>query len=178
MSRSSSSTEGGVPLPAVATNLRRPCKFYFSRGFCLKGNQCTYSHNLLEIGFSAAAAMELNRQWQYDKDLFARIGKDHPVEKWFTQSCAFYRRGYCDRGEFCTFIHDPSDRFVVSGTASSSSATSLDVDQSTVITPGTKTKLKILIECMYYQQGYCSRGDACRFLHSTYPGQALVDEQV
>jgi hypothetical protein len=88
---------------------RRPCKFFFTNAKCLKGDSCPYSHDLLEIGFCAAAVEWLEVQWLSDRKFFQKMALDHPVEKWFTQRCSFHNRGYCDRGMLCTFIHDEGD---------------------------------------------------------------------
>jgi Zinc finger C-x8-C-x5-C-x3-H type (and similar) len=85
---------------------RRPCKFFFANAKCLKGESCPYSHDLLEIGFGPAAVEWLEAQWLQDRKFFQKMALDHPIEKWFTQRCSFYNRGYCDRGLLCTFIHE------------------------------------------------------------------------
>jgi hypothetical protein len=63
-------------------NRCRPCKFYFSRSRCLKGDACTYSHLISEIGFSPKAVTLLEAEYRQDPLVFERMVDVHPVEKW------------------------------------------------------------------------------------------------
>ncbi|KAK9801945.1 hypothetical protein WJX73_008791 [Symbiochloris irregularis] len=54
-----------------------PCRYFFSRRRCDKGDDCRFSH-------AAAAGSELER---------------------FEEPCMFYARGRCTEGDFCRFQH-------------------------------------------------------------------------
>jgi len=93
--------------PVVTTIKRGVCKFFRETGYCKKGNQCDFSHDLV----------------------LCQVVSSQPTanDKKYKGICSYFRdRGYCRKGDQCDFSHDLTqsndDNESVSSVSSRSSA--------------------------------------------------------
>ncbi|KZT61889.1 hypothetical protein CALCODRAFT_490818 [Calocera cornea HHB12733] len=153
-----------LPVPTQSTfNKRNVCVFH-AQGRCTKGTACRFSHddaNPFSL-FNAAdyfpslypptSAAAAHGQGVGDPRGINRTLKELQHR---TRLCSFYLAGKCNRGDRCTFLHDPA--------ALEAGITPEDLERGRAGRPDGWTKMNVT--CKFWLSGRCKKEDSCPFRH-------------
>jgi len=153
-----------LPLPKAETNdshsvfgsavKRTFCKFW-QEGKCSKGEACTFAHAEHEIGqpivdSSWAPAAHKGQS----NDFGNAVARKKTL-------CRFWQEGKCAKGSGCTYAHGEQEiGQPINAEATRLGTTRRVTDVGIGNTIGVKWTL-----CKFWQDGKCSRGEACTFAH-------------
>lgn len=131
------------------------CEF-FAKGLCTRGDACTFLHGE-----------------ETESESFG--GKGGSSSNFKTVQCAFFAKGTCTKGEACSFLHGTDGMSEIEALAYELSQPAHQPAQALSGKKGGGKKgggsnFKT-VECEFFKQGRCTKGDACSFLH---PG---IDQQ-
>lgn len=167
-----------------------PCTFY-ARGECRKGAACIFEH--IEIEVKSVAVSSTFVSCVHYQSGFCRAGdacqfahdtcdgatSDSAVRK----TCGFFLKGSCTKGAGCTFRHPEEEESAALGILSRFGWPGHKINPgeirrhiSRLVFPSRNTpqaderhpspRDRI---CTFYQQGRCTKGASCKFLHEKLP---------
>mmetsp|Transcript_35256 Transcript_35256/g.82245 ORF Transcript_35256/g.82245 Transcript_35256/m.82245 type:complete len:336 (+) Transcript_35256:85-1092(+) len=133
----------GTANPSVK---RTFCKFW-QENKCTKGDACTFAHGDHEIG------------QPIHNDSWAPTGKGQGNDQNVSRKkiiCKFWQDGKCSKGPGCTFAHGEQELGQPINTEMARLFASRRSDLSSCLR---------LTPCKFWQEGKCTKGDACTFAH-------------
>ncbi|KAH0582905.1 hypothetical protein H2248_010806 [Termitomyces sp. 'cryptogamus'] len=156
------------PHPALSEAERRlqPCKYYSNSGYCNRGDQCYYSHNI-EFGKAPLnnedrVEGELGVHAQWSENQQAMDGNEGP-----NRPCKWFREGECRYGDKCNFLHETGseDNSQREGSPSNASDWRQRRGQWNEVQKRRNGESR---PCKWYLAGNCPLGDRCQFLHDSW----------
>ncbi|KZO92079.1 hypothetical protein CALVIDRAFT_318317 [Calocera viscosa TUFC12733] len=147
-----------VPTQSSYTTKRNICVFH-AQGRCTKGVACRFSHDDANP-FSLFNAADYFPSLYPPNDAPAAhdprgISRTLKELQHRTRLCSFYLAGKCNRGDRCTFLHDPA--------ALEAGITPEDLERGRAGRPDGWTKMNVT--CKFWLSGRCKKEDSCPFRH-------------
>ncbi|THU95695.1 hypothetical protein K435DRAFT_966271 [Dendrothele bispora CBS 962.96] len=155
-----------------SSNRRVPCS-YWVRGSCTRGDTCNYWHDL-GVNFDAdTAKQEHSNQFHSNTPSASKCLNQSGFKA--TIPCMYWEpRGTCAFGDTCSYRHDPNlARTVKLGTSKESGQLDDSSASRAISLSSGESSLTEKVPCMFWNEGLCSRGDACKFWHDTVRHQPV-----
>ncbi|CAJ1451083.1 unnamed protein product [Effrenium voratum] len=166
---------------------RKMCTYMETKGFCQKGASCTFAHSaeeLLADAGNAGPPADLPVEAQDDLAAFQEAVKQEAGPGRFRpgfvprKMCTYMEtKGYCQKGENCTFAHSAEELFGDSGNDGPPADLPVEAQDDLAafqesfkqeagpgrFRPGFVPRKM----CTYMEtKGYCQKGENCTFAHS------------
>ncbi|EJT99116.1 hypothetical protein DACRYDRAFT_24167 [Dacryopinax primogenitus] len=150
-----------LSIPTQSAYTKRNVCVFHAQGRCTKGAACRFSHDDANP-FSLFNAADYFPSLYPPTNVPNGQGVDPRVQnrsfkelQHRTRLCSFYLAGKCNRGDRCTFLHDPA--------ALEAGVTAEDLERGRTGRPDGWTKLNVT--CKFWLSGRCRKEDSCPFRH-------------
>eukprot|EP00438_Fugacium_kawagutii_P024314 Skav231059 [mRNA] locus=scaffold768:41744:47030:+ [translate_table: standard] len=184
----------GCTEPANRPSKRVEGSFMEGRGFCNKGDACTFAHSDEELknGVAYSEVAETPKEKAADVNIKAEVGfascaaPGSPFEtaNFKRKMCSFFAQGQCNRGDACTFAHSAEE---LQGNPSHGTNVSLEeqwpevqVDSNLLGPREFENNFKPSLLCKLWMRHptLCRDGDACTFAHGLLELKGELEEHV